>query len=166
LLGLVRDEFRAHRVGSRYTIPPAFVPTKVDTFGEDWAIVYTDEPFPADIKPLLLASVIPSPGMAVETGGYDFPRVRVMTADKHCRILAISVDKKRIANDCAIYPGDSGGPLLGANGVEEGLIWGVNSLGFRGNVEREKPKEGGVAVAAASISDFLASHAAGSVEQR
>jgi hypothetical protein len=43
LLGLVRDEFRVHRVGSRYTIPPTFVPGKIDTSGEDWAIVHTDE---------------------------------------------------------------------------------------------------------------------------
>jgi protease YdgD len=166
LLGLVRDEFRVHRVGSRYTIPQAFVPTKADTLGEDWAIVYTDEPFPADIRPLLLATVMPTPGKAVKTGGYDFPRVRVMTADKHCRIIAISADQKRIADDCAIYLGDSGGPLLGANGVEEGLIWGVNSQHFRRNVEIENsPREGGMAVAAARVSDFLASHAAGSVER-
>jgi protease YdgD len=167
LLGLVRDEFHAHRVGSRYIVPPTFVPAKVDAFGEDWAVVETDEAFPADIRPLLLATVIPSPGTAVKTGGYDFPRVRVMTADKHCRIIAISVDKKRISNDCAIYPGDSGGPPLGANEGEEDLIWGVNSLRLRENAEIEKlPKESGVAVAAASISDFLATHAAGSVERR
>jgi hypothetical protein len=62
LLGLVRDEFRAHRVGSRYIVPPGLIPTKAATLGEDWAIVYTDEPFPADIRPLSLATVIPSPG--------------------------------------------------------------------------------------------------------
>jgi protease YdgD len=111
LLGLVRDEFRAHRVGSRYIVPPGFVPTKADTLGEDWAVVDSDEPFPADIRPLRLATAMPSPGTAVRTGGYDFPRVRVMTADEHCSIIAISVDKKRIAHDCATYPGDSGGPL-------------------------------------------------------
>jgi protease YdgD len=167
LLGLIRDEFRAHRVGSRYFVPPGLVPTKAATLGEDWAIVYTDEPFPADIRPLLLATVIPSPGTVVKTGGYDFPRVRVMTADKRCRIIEISVDKKRIVNDCAISPGDSGGPLLGGTGVEEDLILGVNSLGFRGDAETDKlPKGGGVAVAAASISDFLATQAAGTVEQR
>jgi hypothetical protein len=103
----------------------------------------------------------------LKTGGYDFPRVRVMTADKRCRIIEISVDKKRFTNDCAISPGDSGGPLLGGTGVEEDLIWGVNSLAIRANAGTDKlPKESGVAVAAASITDFLATHAAGIVEQR
>ncbi len=76
LIGYEKGEYRAHRVASRYTIPPALDtsaftyrrdPKKVRVAaGNDWAIVYTDEPFPPDVKPLRLASTIPPVGTAVK----------------------------------------------------------------------------------------------------
>jgi protease YdgD len=154
LLGYIKGEYRVHRVGSRYMVPPTFVTSKRD----DWAVVYIDERFPQDVKPLRLATETPWPGTAVKTGGYPAERLHVMTADKHCRIKAVSADRKLIAHDCVLHHGDSGGPLLSANEDEEGLIFGVNSLGYHPLVElKEQSKEGGVAVGAASITEFLAS---------
>ena len=72
-------------------------------------------------------------------------------------IKAVSADRKLIAHDCVVHHGKSGGPLLSADGDAEGLILGVNSLGYSPLVElQEQSKEGGIAVAAASISEFLA----------
>jgi TPR repeat protein len=166
LVGYSRGEYRAHRVASRYTIPPAFDPSQysyprkleklVIGARHDWAVVYVDEPFPADVKPLRLATSIPSPGTAVQVVGYPVERLHTMTADPHCRVVEISSDKKVISHDCVTHPADSGGPLLSKD--DEGLILGINTLGLRAD-PREPSKKGGAAVSAASISEFIATPA-------
>ena len=87
----------------------------------------------------------------------------MMTADPHCQITKISSDKKLIVHNCVTHHGDSGGVLLSAD--DEGLILGVESLGYNLLVElREQSKEGGVAVSAASITEFLGSQVVGNLE--
>jgi hypothetical protein len=147
LIGYEKGEYRAHRVASHYTIPPALDksafthlrpgPKKLWAAASyDWAIVYTSEPFPSDVRPLRLASTIPSLGTAVMIGGYPIER------------------------NCVTHHGDSGGVLLSAD--DQGLIFGVNSLAYDLRVElREQSKEGGVAVSAASITEFLGSQVVG-----
>jgi protease YdgD len=169
LLGYSRGEYRAHRVASHYTISPAFDPSQ---YGyppnrekllvgarHDWAIVYVDEPFPADVMPLRLATAMPSPGTTVEIAGYPIERPHMITADLNCRVVEISSDKKLIAHDCVTHQGDSGGPLLSKDA--QGLILGVNVLvpNLMRFDFREQSEKWGAAVSAASISEFLASFA-------
>lgn len=164
LLGYVRGDYRAHRVAFRYLVPEDFYPFNTKSAGNDFAIIYTKEPFPPDIEPLRLAAVTPPLGTAVKIAGYTIERPHMITADEHCRITAISSDKKLIAHTCVTHHGDSGGPLLGSDGNNEGLIWGINIGGYPLLVElREQSKEGGVAVSAATITDFLASRVVGSI---
>ena len=164
LLGYEKGEYRAHRVASHYTIPPAFDPSLyayppkwtdyLIAAHNDWALVYTDEPFPPDIKLLRLASTKPSPGIAVKMGGYPAEHLYAMTADLHCQITKISHDEKLIAQNCITHSGDSGGPLLSAD--DDGLILGVQVLAYSLLVQlQEQSKEGGVAVSASSITEFL-----------
>jgi protease YdgD len=168
LLGYARGEYRAHRVASRYTIPPAFDPSQYSYPPDreklligaryDWAVVYVDDPFPADVKPLRLATATPSLGTAVKIVGYPIERPHMITADQHCRVVEISPDKKLITHDCVTHEGDSGGPLLSKD--DDGLILGVNVLGpnlMRIDFREQQPKKWGAAVSAASISEFLAS---------
>lgn len=165
LLGYARGEYRVHRVASRYMIPPTFDPTKVTTFHDDWAILYTNEPFPSDVKPLRLTSETPPLGKVVKTGGYAAERLHMMTADQHCRVKAISSNGKLISHDCVVHHGDSGGPLLSADGDDKGLILGINVLGHSRLEElQDQSREGGVAVSAATITEFLASQVVGSIE--
>jgi V8-like Glu-specific endopeptidase len=126
----------------------------------DWAVLYTDESFPTDIRPLRLATETPSIGAAVKLGGYPAERLHMMTADPHCRVRAISEDRNLIVHDCVVHQGDSGGPLLSAG--HEGLILGVNILGPSKRVALEdQSKEGGIA---ASIAEFLASRVVSKIE--
>jgi V8-like Glu-specific endopeptidase len=164
-LGYSRGDYRVHRVASRYVVPPTFMPLTMDAAGSDFAVVYTDDPFPPDIRPLRLATAIPPLPVAVKTGGYPLERPHMMTADQHCLIKAISGDGRLVVHDCVIHHGDSGGPLLSAD--EEGLILGVNVLGYSLLVElQEQSKEGGMAVSAATISEFLASQPAVRLERQ
>jgi len=167
LLGYARGEYRAHRIASRYTIPPAFDPSQYSYPPDseklligaryDWAIVFVNEPFPTDVMPLRLATATPSPGTAVEIAGYPIERPHMITADPHCRVVEISSDKKLITHDCVTHQGDSGGPLLSRD--DEGLILGVNVLvsNLKRVDFREQSKKWGAAVSAANISEFLAS---------
>ena len=169
LLGYTRGEYRAHRVASRYTTPPAFDPSRYSYPPDreklligaryDWAIVYVNEPFPTDVMPLRLATATPSPGTAVKIAGYPIDRPHMITADLHCRVLETSTDKKLITQDCVTHQGDSGGPLLSKD--EEGLILGVNVLvpNLIGVDFQEQSKKWGAAVSAASISEFIATPA-------
>ncbi len=172
LLGYVKGEYRVHRIASRYTVPPTYVPPnteyrlmKIEEGRDDWAVVYTDEPFPPDVRPLRLATATPSVGTAVKMGGYPAERLHMMTADPHCRIRAISDDGKLIFHDCVIHQGDSGGPLLSTD--DEGLILGVNVLGPPKPVALEDQSKGeGLAVSAASISEFLATRVGSEIESQ
>ena len=157
LLGYSKGEYRAHRVGSGYITSPKFDPEKTETAGNDWAVVSIDEPFPLDTKPLRLAAEAPKPGTPVKTGGYPTEKAHMMTADKHCHVKAVSTDGKLITDDCVTHHGDSGGPLLSQDDAE-GLIWGVNSLGYSPLVElKDQSKAGGAAAAAWAIQQSLAS---------
>jgi len=158
LLGYAKGEYRVHRVASRYTIPSTFEPANVTPLHDDWAILYISEPFPSEVRPLPLASETPAPGRAVKTGGYTAERAHMMTADQHCRIKDISSDRKLIAHDCIVHHGDSGSPLLSADGDEGGLILGINVAGYSLLVElQDQSKKGGMTVSASSITEFLSS---------
>lgn len=169
LLGYQKGEYRVRRIASRYLIAAAFDPShysypldqKKLKLGarDDWAIVYVAEPFPADVKPLRLASTTPSPGTKSAIAGYPVERRHLLTADRQCRVLEISSDKKLITDNCVTRQGDSGGPLLSQN--DEGLvILGVNILAPELRVDIEQSKTWrSTAVSAANISAFLDSTA-------
>jgi V8-like Glu-specific endopeptidase len=168
LLGYEKGDYRVRRVASRYSIAPEFDPSPygyppdleklMRGARHDWAIVYVEEPFPADVKPLRLTSAIPSPGTAAMLVGYPIERLHMMTADRHCRVVEISSDTELIGHDCVTHRGDSGGPLLSRD--DEGLILGVNDIGpdLRVHIKDQSVKWG-AAASAASIAKFLASPA-------
>jgi protease YdgD len=159
LLGFSRGEYRTHRVGARYAVSPKFEYDNKKAAGDDWAVIYVDEPFPSDIRPLRLATTRSWPGTLVETAGYSTYRSQVMTADKHCHVTAVSADGKLVFNDCIVRHGNSGGPLLGRGGDTEALILGVVSLAVSVDVPEENSIAVGVAVAAAPIAEFVTSEA-------
>lgn len=170
LLGYIKGEYRVHRVASRYIVPPTFEPTKIgkliEAFSDDWAILYTSEPFPPDMRPLRLASATPSSGKAVKTGGYPAERLHMMTADQHCQIRAISTDGKLLVHDCVIHHGDSGGPLLSGDEDEEGLILGINVGGYTQIQElHDQSRHGGLVVSTTPIAEFLARQVVGALTQ-
>jgi protease YdgD len=155
LLGFSSGEYRMHRVGALYAVSPKFEYGNKKTAGDDWAVIYVDEPFPSDIKPLRLATTRTLPGTLVETAGYSTYQSKVMTTDKHCRVTAVSADGKLVFNDCVFRRGNSGGPLLGKNRDNDGLILGVISLSL--DEPQEHSTATGVAAAAAPIAEFMAS---------
>jgi protease YdgD len=159
LLGYDKGEYRAHRTGSRYVTSSKYDFAKeVETAGDDWAVIHVEDPFPSGTTPLRLAADRPLPGAPVLTGGYPSEKAHMMTADKHCQVEAVSADGKLIVNTCIVHHGDSGGPLMSAEKGAEGLIIGVNTLGY-GKLEelKDQSKEGGAAAAAWAIKQSLAS---------
>jgi protease YdgD len=162
LLGYTKGEYRVRRLASRYLIPPTFepalepAPAKIATLRDDWAILYVNEPFPSEVRPLPLASETPPPGRAVKTGGYAAERAYMMAGDQHCRVKTISPDRKLIAHDCVVHHGDSGSPLLDADGDDEGLILGLNVTAYSKLVElQDQSRQGGLTVSTVSIIEFL-----------
>jgi protease YdgD len=156
LLGYVREQYRLHTVASRYIVPPGFDPTKVEaglaTRADDWAVVSVSDSFPSDTRPLRMATGVPAVGAPVKTAGYARQRRYMMTAYDNCRVRSVSPDRKLIAHDCAIESGDSGGPILSADGDEEAVIEGINVS----VTAPQNPLKLGFAVAAASIMESLA----------
>jgi protease YdgD len=166
LLGYAKGRYRVHGIAARYTVPPTFDPTEVATLtsrADDWAILHMNEPFPADVRPLRMASATPFPGSAVKAAGYNHLRLHMITADQHCRVELLSADAKLIAHDCEIRNGDSGGPLLGGDRGEAGLLVGVNVSAPK---TLARSRHWGVAVSTASIAAFLASQVVGSMSGR
>jgi protease YdgD len=59
LLGYVRDEYRVHRIASKYVMPPTYdAPVEDRARPDDWVVLYVSDPFPPDIKPLVLADAV------------------------------------------------------------------------------------------------------------
>ena len=160
LLGFSRGEYRLHRVSTRYVVSPKFDYRDQKTAGDDWAVIYVDEAFPSDIKALRLATTRTLPGTLVETAGYSAYQSKVMTADKHCQVTAVSADGKLVFNNCVFRHGNSGGPLLGKDADAEDLILGVISRAVTFDEPQEHPAAAGVAAAAAPIAEFMASQPA------
>jgi protease YdgD len=160
LLGFSRGEYRMHRVAVRYTVSPKFEYRDKNTAGDDWAVVYVDEAFPREIRPLRLATTRSLPGTLVETAGYSAYQSKVMTADKHCRVIAVSVDGKVVFNDCVFRRGSSGAPLLGRDAENEALILGIISRAVTFDEPQNHSTSAGVAAAAAPIAEFIASQSA------
>jgi len=156
LLGYVREQYRLHTIASSYIVPPGFGPTKVETGlatrADDWAVLYVNDPFPSDTRPLRMAPLVPAVEALIKTAGYARERRYMMTAYDNCRVRSVSPDRKLISHDCVIEPGDSGGPILSADGNEEAVIEGIN-VGVTAPGGSSKL---GFAVAAASIRESLA----------
>src|SRR5215470_13739209 len=145
-------------------------PWKIERVQMNWIVLYVSDPFPPDIKPLVLADAVSPVGTAVKAAGYARERRYMMTADQHCRIEVALSNARLFRHGCLIEPGDSGGPVLGADASEEGLIVGINVavlvLGPKRAAPRNEDFWGGIAVSAASIKAFLvASARSGAPEQ-
>jgi protease YdgD len=154
LLGYVKQQYRTNTTAVRYIVPPMFDPTgQSPSFADDWALLYADEPFPLDIKPLRLSSSIWPPATEIKSAGYARERLHMMTADQHCRVVSVSADTKLIVHDCVVEPGDSGGPVLAGDRSNEPSIVGINVGGIRDS--KFSRSKGGAAVSAASIAQYL-----------
>jgi protease YdgD len=160
LLGFNRGEYRMHRVAVRYAVSSKFDYRDKKTAGNDWAVVYVDEAFPSEIRPLRLTTTRSLPGTLTETAGYSAYQSKVMTADKHCHVIAVSADGKLVFNDCIFRRGSSGAPLLGTDAETEALILGIVSGAVTFDEPDEQSAAAGVAAAAAPIAEFIASQPA------
>jgi protease YdgD len=164
LLGYIRGEYRVHKIASKYVLAPTYdAPVEGKVRPDDWVVLYVNDPFPPDIKPLTMADAIWPAGMPVKAGGYARERRYMMTADQHCRIEALSPDGRLVRHSCLIEPGDSGGPILRSGGGDEGVVVGINVavpfVGANRAAARIEDFRGGIAVSAASIVAFLAASA-------
>ncbi len=88
LLRYEKGGFSVHRLASRYIMSPGldtsllltYPPEATESEREarnDWVIVYTDEPFPSDVRPLRLARStvqVGSPAKIGRRGGFYFRR--------------------------------------------------------------------------------------------
>ena len=152
------------RIASKYVMPPTYdAPVEDRARPDDWVVLYVSDPFPPDIKPLVLADAVSAVGTAVKAAGYARERRYMMTADQHCRIEVALSDARLFRHGCLIEPGDSGGPVLRADASEEGLIVGINVAVLVIGPKRAAPRNedfwGGIAVSAASIKAFLVASA-------
>ncbi len=113
LLGYARGDYRIHARVSGFAIGPGYDPAdETKTAAADWAVLTLAEPLPASVRPIPLATRIPSGGRAIEIGGFAQDRAYLMTADTQCRLLGPSSGTSVLAHDCVIAHGDSGAPLL------------------------------------------------------
>ncbi len=167
LLGYEKGSFSVHRLASRYIMSPALDTSLLLTYSpeateseraarNDWIIVYTDEPFPSDVRPLRLARSTAQVGSPAKIVGYPIESPHAMTADPHCSIKQLSADGKLIRHNCVSHHGDSGAPLLSGSAEEEGSILGVAVLGSSLLVELQEQPIEGVAVSALSILKSIA----------
>ena len=113
LLGYARGDYRIHARVASFAIGPGYDPKdEARTAGSDWAVLTLAEPLPPAVRPLNLARALPTPGSAIEIGGFAQDRAYLMTADRHCRFVGVLPGGKLLRHDCVIEHGDSGAPLL------------------------------------------------------
>ena len=130
LLGYARGDYRIHARVAGFSIGPGYDPTdETRTAASDWAVLTLAEPLPPAVRPLAMAAGVPSPGTAIEIGGFAQDRAYLMTADRHCRLVGPAAASAVLVHDCVISHGDSGAPLLvtGQDGIVQ--AFGV-TVGF------------------------------------
>jgi V8-like Glu-specific endopeptidase len=95
----------------------------------DWALLTLDEPIGRfagwlglmDLNSASLQTLIADHRQIVQAG-YRSGRAHAMTVNPGCRVLRQFAEGRGLLHDCAVYPGDSGSPLLLFAGNEVHVI--------------------------------------------
>jgi protease YdgD len=119
-------------------IAPGYDPLRPrQTLGADWALLILTAPLGAQGRMLPLRREPLAAGTPVMIGGYGLDHPLVLMADPHCRITGQAADqdgRNLLLDDCAAVHGDSGAPVL----VADGKGWAVGGIfvaeGARGGI--------------------------------
>jgi protease YdgD len=134
LLGYERGKYAIHARVTGYTIGPGYDPKNAfRTITSDWAVLRLTEGLPEKIKPLRIATYVPSIGAHLMTASYAAKTVHVMTADNDC-ILIGKTQSALLRHNCRVAEGSSGAPLLS---IEKGdaVIVGIQVAIERGDAK-------------------------------
>jgi protease YdgD len=116
VFGYEKQEFREHFRVSAYYIPPRYDAAKsYETLAYDWALLLLSGGARTVTPPLPIKKLESrSAGDRLMTAGYSHFQPYVMTADRDCRFLSRSRDRRYLFDSCHAPAGFSGAPLLAA----------------------------------------------------
>jgi protease YdgD len=113
LIGYDRASFLAHATVLRAEHQPelaAAMRAKAKAVEDDWLLLVLDQPLGEKYGMVKLADRTPGIGAKLQSAGYGQDRSQILTGDLDCQVVAVS--GPRIAHDCEITHGNSGGPIL------------------------------------------------------
>jgi protease YdgD len=119
VFGYERQDFREHFRVAAYYIPPRYDATKpYESLAHDWALLQLSGL--AQSTPLPIKNFKSRAGVGrLMTAGYSHFQPYVMTADRDCRFIGRSRDKRFLFDSCHAPAGFSGAPLLAAGARTE-----------------------------------------------
>ncbi len=130
--GYQRDQYLIHSKVARYQAARRFDLAErhdTDNTVHDWAVLTLQEPIGRtagwlglmDLGSASLQTLIADRRQIVQAG-YRSGRAHAMTVNPGCRVLRQFAGGGGLLHDCAVYPGDSGSPLLLFAGDEVHVI--------------------------------------------
>lgn len=118
VFGYERQDYREHFRVSAYYIPPRYDAAKpYESLAHDWALLRLSGRAQTPPLPIKIPKNAKSHGAAgsrLMTAGYSHFQPYVMTADRDCRFIGRSRDKRFVFDSCHAPAGFSGAPLLAA----------------------------------------------------
>jgi protease YdgD len=116
LIGYDRANFLAHATVLRAEHRPDLAEAmraKTKMVEGDWLLLVLDQPLGEKYGMLKLIDRPPGIGTKLQSAGYGQDKSQIMTGDLDCQVVAVSAPARlRIAHDCQITHGNSGGPIL------------------------------------------------------
>ncbi len=111
VLGYENQQFRDHLRIAAYYVPPGYEPQRpYETLANDWALLAIEKE--ATAHPLFMSQIGNTGQTSLMTGGYSHLTPYAMTADRDCRFIGRSRDKKFLFDTCRAPAGYSGSPVL------------------------------------------------------
>jgi len=116
LIGYDRANFLAHATVVRAEHRPDLAEAmraKSKVIENDWLLLVLDQPLGDKYGMLKLSDRPPQSGDKLQSAGYGQDKSQIMTGDLDCQVVTVSAPARlRIAHDCQITHGNSGGPIL------------------------------------------------------
>ncbi|MCJ9428501.1 trypsin-like serine peptidase [Kordiimonas marina] len=146
LAGYHAGAYEGHSRVVHYTADPAFDGTlgaKPQNLPHDWALLKLADPlgatlgflpFPKDLQGETGNKALTTRlhGLKITVAGYPQDRAHMLSLAEGCRVRAVAYKGRVMLTDCVSVHGDSGGPILQADGPGGGLhIIGIDAASTR-----------------------------------
>ena len=138
LLGYEGGRYRSHYIVAHYEIGPGYdAAAMTKAQASDWAVLTISTLGNDNFQPIYLANDLALESAEIMLPGFAQDHAFAMTADTNCHIVGTYDSRSLMVSDCVALPGDSGAPIIAADGTGNFHVVGVQTATARiGGISR------------------------------
>ena len=128
LLGYEGGRYRSHFIVTHYEIGPGYDAAAVTKAqASDWAVLTISTSGDDNFKPIYLANDLAVKNAVVMLPGFAQDHAFAMTADTNCHVGGTYESGSLMVSDCVALHGESGAPIIAADGTGNFHVVGVQT---------------------------------------